>query len=182
MRLVDDGVFPWGMRPPLVAPGEGLIDHHALRHAARIIATVEREITARAAGAISEMRIAPDQPPGEPLGIRIEQELVRIETKAMLGFIGTGHAVTVELARADVVKVAVPNVLAAFRQGNTLELPPPMAVKQAKFDFGGIGRKQRKICPPPVPGSAERMRRPSREPRASPQGREKLQQAVERQG
>src|SRR5262245_5741054 len=182
MRLVDDGVFPGRMRPALIAPGEGLVDHHPLRHAARIIAAVEREIAARAAGAISEMRIAPDQPPGELLGVRIDQELVRIEAKAALRLMGAVHAVPVKLARANVVEIAVPDVLAALRQGDALALTPALAVEQAELDLAGIGRKQRKIRPPAIPGGAEGVRRSRREPRASAREREKLQQAVERQG
>src|SRR4051812_9140609 len=115
MHFVDDGVFPWCKRPALVAPGEGLIDHHALGHAARTVAAVKGKITARAARAISEIRIAPDQPAGELPGVGIEQELVRIEAKATLGFIETVHAITVELARTNVIEVAVPDVLAALR-------------------------------------------------------------------
>jgi len=50
-----------------------------------IVAAVEGEITARAASAISEMRIAPDQPSGELLGVRVEQELVRMKRKPCSG-------------------------------------------------------------------------------------------------
>ena len=70
-----------------------------LGHAARIVAPVEGEIGARAAGAITEMRVAPDQPAGEALGIGIDQELVGVEAQSALRLIGTVHAVAVELAR-----------------------------------------------------------------------------------
>src|SRR5262249_2704857 len=164
------------------AAGESLLDHHRLRHAAPIVATVEREITACAAGAIAEMRIAPDQPACELLGVRIDQELVCVEAKAALRLIGAVHPITVELARADVIEVTVPDVLAAFRQGNTLALPPSMTIEQAELDLRGIGREQRKIRAGAAPGGAEGRGRACREPPARAREREKLQQAVEGQG
>ncbi len=43
VRLVDDGVFPGDGGAYLApAPVEGFVDHDRLRHAARIVAAVER--------------------------------------------------------------------------------------------------------------------------------------------
>ena len=135
VRLVDDGVFPGDRRAAFFAPGEGLVDHDRLRHAARIVAPIEGEIGARVAGAIAEMRVAPHQPPGQPLGIGIDQELVRIETKAPLRIIGAVHAIAVELARYDVVEIAVPDILGPLGQRDALELAPALAVEQAELDL-----------------------------------------------
>ena len=44
MRLVDDRVFPWGLRPPLVRPGMRHVDHHRFVHVAGIVAPVERQV------------------------------------------------------------------------------------------------------------------------------------------
>src|ERR1700751_5708806 len=67
VSLVDDGVLPGNAGTYLApAPVEGLVEHDGFRHAARIIAPVERKVLARAAGAIAEMRVTPDQPSGEP--------------------------------------------------------------------------------------------------------------------
>ena len=45
------------------------------------------------------------------------------------------HAVTVELARGDVVEIAVPDVLGALRQRDALDLAPALAVEQAELDL-----------------------------------------------
>src|SRR5689334_21715491 len=96
--LVDDGVSPVNVRPDLTAaPVEALIDDDGFRHAAGIVAAVEGKVLARAAGAIAEMRIAPDQPAGEPLGVGIEQQLVGIEAVAAFGRVGPMDAIAVEL-------------------------------------------------------------------------------------
>src|SRR5262249_24490998 len=127
------------------------------------------------------MRVAPDQAPCQLPRIRIEEELVRIETQSALGLIRALHAVTVELSRRDIVEVAVPDVLGAFRQRDALDLAPTMAVEQAKLHFFGIGRKQREISSAPVPSGSQRMRRPCRNPHTTPPEREKLSQVAEQQ-
>ena len=99
--FIDDGVFPGNVRPRFAAaPVEGFVDDDSLRHAAGVVTPVEGEIFARAAGAIGEMRVAPDQPAGEPLGIGVEQQLVGVEAVPMLGRIGAVDAVAIELSRA----------------------------------------------------------------------------------
>src|SRR5207245_2940348 len=61
VQLVDDGLVPGRVGPPVVAPGECRIDDLALGHAERAVAIVGREILAPAADAITEMRVAPAQ-------------------------------------------------------------------------------------------------------------------------
>ena len=154
--LVDDGVLPGDVRPDLAAaPVEVLVDHDRLRHAARVVAAVEGKILARAAGAIAEMRVAPDQPSGDPLGVGIEQQLVGIEAVAALGRVGAVDAITIELPGRDVVEIAVPDVLVALEQFDPLEFAAALAVEQAKLDLLRIGREQRKVGAPPVPGCSE---------------------------
>src|SRR5947209_12541489 len=59
--FVDDRVLPGNRRSPFFAPCEGFVDDHALRHSARVVSPVEREVGARTAGAVPEMRVTPDQ-------------------------------------------------------------------------------------------------------------------------
>src|SRR5499433_1584353 len=178
VSLVDDGVLPGDRRSTFFAPREGFVDDHAFRYSTRIVAPVEREVGARAARAIAKMRVAPDQTPCELPRIRIDEELVRIETQSALGLIRAVNAVTVELSRRDIVEVAVPDVLGAFRQRDALDLAPTMAVEQAKLHFFGIGRKQREISSAPVPSGSQRMRRPCRNPHTTAPEREKLSQVA----
>ena len=101
------------------------------------------------------MCVAPDQPPGEPLGVRIEQELVGIEAVAVLGLIRAVNAVAIELPGRNVIEVAVPDVLAALGKFDALELAPALAVEQAKLDLLRVGGEQRKVGAPAVPACTE---------------------------
>src|SRR5206468_4275992 len=116
---------------------------------------IEGKILARAAGAVAEMRVAPDQPAGEPLGVGIEQQLVGVEAVAAFGCIGAVDAIAIELPGRDVVEIAVPDILAALGQFDPLELAAALAVEQAKLDFFRIGREQRKVGTPSVPACTE---------------------------
>ena len=58
MHLIDHGVAQRRAQRPVVAPGEAVVDQPALRHHARVVAPVHREIAARPADAIAEMQIA----------------------------------------------------------------------------------------------------------------------------
>ena len=156
MRLVDDGVFPGDVGAHFAAaPVEGLVDDDGLGHAAGIVAPVEREILARAAGAIGEMRIAPYQPSGQPPGIGIEQQLVGVEAVAVLGLIGAVNAIAVELSGRNVVQIAVPDIFGALGQFDAFEFAAALAVEQAKLDLLRVGGEQRKIGAPAVPACTE---------------------------
>ena len=60
------------------------------------------------------MRVAPDQPAGQSLGIRIEQKLMGIEAVSVLGLVGTVNTVAIELAGRDVIEVTVPDIFGAL--------------------------------------------------------------------
>ena len=156
MRLIDDGVFPGNVGTYLApSPVEGLVDDYRLRHAARVVAPVEREVLARAAGAIGEMRIAPYQASGKPPGIGIEQQLVGVEAVAVLRLIGSVNAIAIELPGRYVVEVAVPDIFAALGQFDAFEFAAALIVEQAELDLFRIGGKQREIGSPAVPACTE---------------------------
>ena len=79
VQFEDDRLFPWGLGAAILTPGEGGLDHPAFWNIARIVAPIERQILARAAEPITEHRVAPAEPPLKRLGVRIDQQLVRIE-------------------------------------------------------------------------------------------------------
>src|SRR5215469_12454510 len=108
-------MFPRDQALALLAPGESLVNHHGLRHPARIVAPVEGQVAARTAGAITEMRVTPHQPTGQAAGVGINEELVRIEAKTVLGLIRAVNAIAVELTGEDIAQIAVPNVFGPLR-------------------------------------------------------------------
>src|SRR5206468_9238874 len=67
---------------PVVAPGEGRIDRLALGHRPAIVAPVEAEVAAWMTDLVAEMRIAPAEGADDRPGVRIEQQLVRVEAVA----------------------------------------------------------------------------------------------------
>ncbi len=84
------------------------------------------------------MRIAPDQAAGDPFGVRIEQQLVGVETVAALGIVGAVHAIAVELARDDVGQIAMPDVIGALGERDAFQLAPAWPVEQAQLDLFGM--------------------------------------------
>ncbi len=156
MGLVDDGLVHRPGRRPLPAPGEGRVDHHALQHEGRAVALVEREILLRIADAVAVERVVPAQLAGELLRIGVEQQLVRVEAVAGVGLVRAVHAVAVALARPRVGQVAVPDLVRHLRKLDALGLL--VVVEQAELDPGGVGREDRKIGAPSVPGGAQGIR------------------------
>src|SRR5690606_11469687 len=119
------------------------------------VAPIERQILAGAAGAIAEMRVAPDHAAGEPLGVRVEQQLVRIEAMALLGGVWTVDAVAVKLSGRDIAEVAVPYVFGSFGQSDAFEFAPALLVEQAKLDLHRVGGEQREVNAAPIPRRPE---------------------------
>src|SRR5215467_13480298 len=129
VSLVDDGVLPGDRGSMFFAPCECFVDDHALWNSTSVVAPVEREVGARAAGTVAKMCVAPDETPGQLLCIGIDEKLVRIEAKSPLGLIRAMDPVTVELSRHYIVEVAVPDILCAFWQRDALDLTATMAVE-----------------------------------------------------
>ena len=154
MRLVDDGLVHRPRRRPLAPPGEGRVDHHALEHEGRAVALVEGEVLVRVADAVAVERVVPAQLAGELLRIGVQQQLVGIEAMAGVGLVGAVHAVAVALARPRVGQVAVPDLVRHLRKLDALGLLV-VVVEQAKLDLGGVGREDRKVGAPAVPGGTQ---------------------------
>ena len=81
--------------------------------------------------------------------------------------VGAMDAVAVELARADVRQIAVPDLIGVFGQHHPLELALAAGVEQAQLDLLGVGAEQREIHAPPVEGGAERIGRAGPDPGAA---------------
>ncbi len=156
VRFIDDGVFPGDVGAQFAAsPIEGFVDDDGLRHAARIVAPIERQVFACAPGAIGEMRIAPYQPSGKASRIGIEQQFVGVEAMAVFGLIGAMNSVAIKLSGRDVIQIAVPDVLGTLGQFDAFEFAAALTVEQAKLDLLRVGGEQRKVGAPAVPACAE---------------------------
>ncbi len=120
VRLVDDRPVPRRLRPPVLAPGERRVDHHALRHRTRAVARVERDVLVRMADLVAVDRVVPPDRPADRPRVRIEEELVRVEPMALSRLVRPVHSVAVEAARSHVREVRVPQQVRAVRERDPL--------------------------------------------------------------
>ena len=157
VRLVEHALVPRQVEQLVVAPGEGGVDHPAFEHAARIVAGVEGEVLAPAADPVAEMGVAPMELADQLLGVGVEQQLVMIEAVARLRVVGAVDAIAVELARADVGQVAVPDLVGVLGQHDPLQLALAAGIEQAELDLLGIGAEQGEVDAPAIEGGAQRI-------------------------
>ena len=156
VRLVDHRLGPAAPRAAVRAPGVGGVDDPALRHGAGAVAAVEAEVGLRAADPVAVERVVPAKLAGERAGIGVEEELVGVEAVAGLGRVGAVRAQAVELAGAEVGKVAVPDLVGELRQRDAVGLAPALGVEEAELDPRGMGGEDRDVDAGAVPGGAER--------------------------
>ena len=114
VKLVNQRLVPWCARRHVVAPTERRIYHHTLGQAIAAVALVRRQIGIGMTDRIAKQVIAPLDRSGNRHGIRIQQQLCRIEAMALLGFVGSVHSVTIKLPKANLRKINVPDVRGLF--------------------------------------------------------------------
>ena len=89
VQFVDERLVPGRARRPIVAPGEGTVDHGGQRgelRRCRARRTTGRRC--RIADLVAEQRIVPIQVAADRLGIRIEQDFVRLKRWPFAGSYG----------------------------------------------------------------------------------------------
>src|SRR6185437_12722971 len=158
VRFVNHRVVPRNARRPVVAPGEGGIYHPALRCAGGAVAPVEGEIGLRLAQAIAEMRIAPDEGALQPLGVRLDQQFVGVESPPLLRAVGAVDPIAVEESRPGFGKIAVPDLIRAFAQPDALRLMMARLIKKAQLHLLRVGGEEREVDTLPIPGRTARIR------------------------
>ncbi|MCY1183857.1 hypothetical protein D9M73_245080 [compost metagenome] len=99
----------------LRAPGEGRVDDLALGHEGGAVAFVEAEVGILRADHVAEQRLRPAQPAHQLLGVGVDQQLVGVETVAVLRLVGAVNAVAVDLSGVGIGQVAVENFVGVFR-------------------------------------------------------------------
>ena len=156
MRLVDDRILPRGAPARRTAPAEGRVDHATPVGEGSRIAIVEGEVVA-ALHLVAEQGRVPGQLTDHLPGVRIEQQLVRVEAMAGRRLVGAVDAIAVDGAGPGIGKIAVPNLVRVFRQHDSIDLVLATRIEQAEFDLGRIGREQREIDAEPIPGGAQRV-------------------------
>jgi hypothetical protein len=87
---------------------------------------------------VAKVGIAPAERSRQDLRVRVEQELVRVESVAALGVVGSVDPVAVELSRTRVGEIAVPGLIGVFGERNAVQLTPPAWIEEAEFDLLGV--------------------------------------------
>ena len=86
VQLVDDGLVPRRLEPPVALPVEAGIDHDAARHRGRVVGVVGHGLGSGLAGAVRErVRGLPAHAAVDRLRVGIEQQLGRVEAVPVLG-------------------------------------------------------------------------------------------------
>jgi len=165
VQLVDDRALPRHLRPALRPPGEGRIDHAALRDEGLAVARVERQVLVGRAERIAEHGRIPRELADQLLGIGVDEQLVRIEPMAGGRLVGPMHPIGVDGAGPRIRQVAVPDLVGVFGQLDAFELALALDVEQAELDLVRVRGKQREIHARSVPGGAERKRAAFAHPR-----------------
>ena len=159
VRLVDDGMLPRDLRRAVVAPGEGGVDDPALRHQGRAVPLVERQVVHRLHLVAEQLR-PPFEVAHQRLGVRVDQQLVRVEPVPLLRRVGAVNAVAVYGAGPRVGQEAVPHLVGVLRQLDPLDLGLAVVVEQAQLHLGRVGGEQGEVHAAPGPSRPARMRPP----------------------
>src|SRR5512132_1347660 len=138
VHLVDDAVVPLDAWRAVYAPGEGGVDDAALRHVSGVVPLVEAEIAVFAADLVGEVGVVPVDLAEQRLGVGVDEQLVGIEAMPPVRSVGAVDTVAVELPRADIREIAVPNIVGVLRQDDARDLLFAVLVEQAKLDSLGM--------------------------------------------
>jgi hypothetical protein len=157
--FINDGVGPWNVGGPVVAPVEAVVGDDRLDHPGRAVAPVEGEIGALRGDPKTKQSVGPAQTPVDAPRIRIEQQLMRIESVPGLRLVGSMGAITIEQARTRIGQIAVPDFIGELRQREARDLASPRRIEQTKLDPLGMRREHCEIDAETVPGGAERVGR-----------------------
>ena len=140
MRLVDDGVFPRDVSPPIFAtPIEIGIDDDGLGHEGRAVALVEGQVVALGSDRVAENRGVPCQLSRMGSRVRVEQQLVGIKAVAGLGLIRAVHTKAIKRRRADLGHMTVEDFVGVLRELEPVDLSGAVAVEEANLDPGRVG-------------------------------------------
>ena len=158
VQLVDDGLVPRRPGAAILSPPEGRIDGHRPRHVWSAVAVIRREISGGIAELVAEERGMPCQGPRDRLGIRVEEELGRIEAVPVLGLVRPVHPVAVQEAGPRLGQVDVPHLVRLLLHADPVALALRiLGIEQAEVHGRRVLAEEREIDTRAVPGRPERV-------------------------
>ena len=155
VRLVDHRLVHRGVRRPVVLPVEAVVDDHRLGDRGRRVLVVALEVGVVAGVGIrdvgQDVAAVPAHLALDRLGVRVDQQLVRVEAVAGARVVRAVDAVAVALAGADAGQVDVPVERGAL--GELDALLGVVVVEQAQLDPLRVLGEQGEVGSVPVPAS-----------------------------
>jgi len=106
------------------------------------------------------MRVAPSKVPRDLLRVRVQEQLVVVESETLGGIERAMYPISVQEPGAGLGKVTVPDLVGLLGERYPMEFPPAGGIEQAEFDLFGMLRKDRKIYTFSIPGRPQRVRFP----------------------
>src|SRR5262249_6929651 len=156
VAFVDDGAMPRNAKRSVFLPGECGIDHHALRDAAGAVVRIGLEGLGIRADAVREERVAPANRAGYCLGVRVDQQLRRIEAIADWRIVRAVHTIPIELARPNVGEIAMPDLIGALAQADLVGLDPVVfAVEETQLHRRRVLGEEGEVATLAVPRGSE---------------------------
>ena len=152
VRLVDHGLVVGGARRPVQVPVEVRVHHHRARDVRRGVGVVP---PVRVPELVGEHRLAPADLALDRLGVRVDQQLVRVAALPLGRVVRAVHPVPVPLARADAGQVPVPD-----EPVHLVQVDPRLGavvVEQAELDPVGYLGEQPEVGPGSVIRGTQRV-------------------------
>ncbi len=119
---------------------------------------VAGEVLGATTQAVGKDRRVPVDLAADRARIRVDQQLVRVETHPFARRVAAVHAVAVQLARTDPLQIPVPDVARLLGQCHARRFFAVRLIEEAQLDAGGVLGEDSKTGALPVPGGPERVR------------------------
>ena len=154
VRLVDQALVVRDVQRAVTGPVEERVHHHAEHHPGRGVLVVAGALVAEV---VAEEGLVPLDGAVGGLGVRVQQQLVRVAAHAGVRVERAVHPVAVPLARIHLGQVGVPDVGVHLGQLNPRLVA--IRVEQAQLDALCHLAEQGEVRAPPVVGRTERVGR-----------------------
>ena len=159
VRFVDDGFMKWNVGRLIAAPVEKRVNDDGFGDVWRAVAVVARKIGARMAERVAERGVVPLNRARNRFRIRVNQQFRRIEAMPLFRLIRAVNAIAVAQPRSRLREIDMPDVIRAFRDGNSGDFLRAVAIiEQAEFHAARMFGKEGEIHAPAIPCRAERRR------------------------
>ena len=156
MGFVDKGLMPWRLQQGVALPVEFRIDDDPERRTGGIVGFGERQVGF--GRDVAKHTVGPGDAPAQCTGVRVQDNLVGVESMTGVRDIRTVDTVSVQLSRSQVGKIPVPDLVCLFRERDPMGLNTiRLGIEQAQINRSGVLGKDREVDSLAVPGRTERV-------------------------